>query len=56
MEKREIKIGVIGCGKISEAHLNAYSVIDDVDLIAVCGVNEKLTREPAEKFKANHKI
>ena len=40
MEKK-LKVAVIGCGSISECHLEAYSKNPDVEIYALCDVNEK---------------
>ena len=53
---KKIKIAVIGCGVISEAHLNAYSQCDDVDLVAVSDIDEKAAESQAEKFNTNYYI
>ncbi|UCC39968.1 MAG: Gfo/Idh/MocA family oxidoreductase [Candidatus Heimdallarchaeota archaeon] len=45
-----IKIGVIGCGKIAEKHLNAYKKIDDIDVF-VSDIVEK-GRVVANKYGA----
>lgn len=47
---KKIKIAVIGCGKISEAHLYAYSLMNNVDLAAVVDVNEEAAKFQAKKF------
>ena len=33
---RKLKIGIIGCGGISGAHMNAYKQQPDVEIIAAC--------------------
>ena len=33
---RKLKIGIIGCGGISGAHMNAYKMQPDVEIIAAC--------------------
>lgn len=52
-EKRD-KIAVIGCGEISEAHLNAYSLTDNVELVAVADVDEEKGKTQAQKFDTNY--
>ncbi|NHN28263.1 Gfo/Idh/MocA family protein [Paenibacillus agricola] len=48
----KLKIAVIGAGSISEAHLNAYSVHPEVELTAICDLNEARAQEKAERFHA----
>ena len=42
----KIKIGIIGVGSISEAHLLGYSNIPDVEIYAFCDINEKRLKDP----------
>ena len=35
---KKFKSAVIGCGKISERHLDAIVALDTVDLVAVCDI------------------
>ncbi|ASK62224.1 oxidoreductase [Virgibacillus phasianinus] len=50
MEK--IKIGVIGAGSISEMHFESYKNNSDVEIYAVCDLNEQRAEEKAEKYGA----
>ena len=46
-----IKIGVIGGGAIAqEAHLPAYSKLNDVEIVGIADVNEKAARSTAKKY------
>ncbi|WP_407271576.1 Gfo/Idh/MocA family protein [Radiobacillus sp. PE A8.2] len=47
-----LKIGVIGTGSISTAHLNAYAKNDDVTVVAICDLNEKRAKAVAETYGA----
>jgi predicted dehydrogenase len=47
------KIGVIGAGSISEAHLQAYAQNPDVEIYAICDLNEERARAKAEKYGAS---
>jgi len=47
------KIGVIGAGSISEFHLDAYKAHPDVEIAAICDVNEERARAKAEKYGAS---
>ncbi|WP_054957348.1 Gfo/Idh/MocA family protein [Paenibacillus dakarensis] len=48
----KIKVGVIGCGSISESHFHAYHSNPDVEIIAVCDLKEDRARAKAEKYNA----
>lgn len=50
---RRIKVGVIGAGSISEIHLNAYANNSEVELYAICDLNEQRAKEKADKFHAS---
>jgi len=45
-----ISIGLVGCGVISVAHLNAYELMPDVEVIAVCDVVESLAAQKAKEY------
>ncbi|EKN65217.1 oxidoreductase domain-containing protein [Neobacillus bataviensis LMG 21833] len=48
MEK--LKVGVIGAGSLSEAHLDAYKNNPTVELVAVCDLVEERAAEKAKKY------
>jgi UDP-N-acetyl-2-amino-2-deoxyglucuronate dehydrogenase len=51
--KRRVQLGIIGCGRIAQAHLAAIeSLQNDVDLIAVSDVDEDKAKEAKERFGA----
>ncbi|NGZ76850.1 Gfo/Idh/MocA family protein [Saccharibacillus alkalitolerans] len=45
-----VHIGLIGCGSISDAHLQAYASNPQVKLAAVCDLNSERARQTAEKY------
>ena len=47
---KKFKAAVIGCGKISERHLDAIVALDTVDLVAVCDIKEEKANKAAEKY------
>ena len=47
---KKLKVGVIGCGSISEHHLNGYANIDGVEIYALCDINEKNLKDRAAKY------
>ena len=44
------RVVLVGCGYISPLHLAAWSGLENVDVIAVCDLNEKKARERADVF------
>ena len=50
---KKYKIGVIGAGSISEAHLNAYKQNPQVEIYAICDLNEERAKAKAEKYGAS---
>lgn len=47
----KIRIGVIGCGSIAQhRHLPEYAANKNVELLAVCDINEERAMEVAEKY------
>lgn len=56
----KLKIAIIGTGNISNAHMNAYEKLDNVDIVAGCDIDEKRVKAYCEKrsipvFYVNHK-
>ncbi len=47
-----IKIGLIGCGKISSGHINAVDSIDDAKIVAACDISESNLNAVCEKTGA----
>ena len=45
----KIKVAVIGCGNISQAHLSAYRKNPKVELYALCDINEKQLNKRADE-------
>lgn len=43
-----IKVGLIGCGKISERHISAFSKIREAKITAVCDISPERTAHAAE--------
>ena len=46
---KKIKVGIIGTGSISGCHIAGYKALDNVELYAVCDINEQRARECAKK-------
>ncbi|MBM7650805.1 Gfo/Idh/MocA family protein [Neobacillus cucumis] len=48
---KKLRIGVIGCGSIAQhRHLPEYQVNPNVELVAVCDINQERAMEVAEKY------
>ena len=55
----KLKIAIIGAGNISNAHMNAYEKLENVEIVAACDVNEDRVRTYCKKryipaFYTNH--
>lgn len=48
----KLKIAVIGAGSISECHLQAYANNPEVEIYAICDLNEARAQEMAKKYNA----
>lgn len=49
----KLRIGVIGCGSIAKhRHLPEYKMNPNVELVAVCDINEERAKEVAEEYGA----
>lgn len=46
----KLKVGIIGTGNISISHIEAYRKNPNVELYALCDINEKRLKEVAEKY------
>lgn len=51
---KKLKIGVVGAGSLSEAHLGAYKENSDVELIAICDLIEERAQAKAETYDIPH--
>jgi predicted dehydrogenase len=54
MSNRKIRIGVIGVGQIAKHHLENYSKMDTVDLVAAADINSGELRSVAERYRIPH--
>lgn len=55
MIKDKIRIGIIGAGNIAQnAHLPSYLKLNDVEITAVCDVNEMRVKEVSNKYGIKH--
>lgn len=51
MIEKRIKIGLVGCGQIADAHLQQIRRIPWADPVAVCDLEPLLARQAAERFE-----
>ena len=51
MSERRLRVGLVGCGQIADAHLQQIRRIASVELVAVCDVEPLLARQAAERFE-----
>jgi UDP-N-acetyl-2-amino-2-deoxyglucuronate dehydrogenase len=49
MAARDFRIGIVGCGRISQFHIDAIEKVDGLTLTAVCDVEEGRARAAGEK-------
>ena len=45
-----LKIAVVGCGNIGNRHLQVYSSLGDVEIVAVCDIIEEKSDKAAEQY------
>lgn len=46
-----IRVALVGCGKIAEAHCDIITRLPDSKIVAVCDLEELMARQMAERFK-----
>jgi predicted dehydrogenase len=51
---KKIKVGIIGTGSISGVHITGYKALSNVELHAVCDINESRARACAERNGIKH--
>jgi len=49
-----IKVGLIGCGRVADIHINSFKKISDVSVAVICDVNETLGKKKAEELGAKY--
>ncbi len=52
-KKKKIRLGLIGCGRISVQHFNSIEKIPDMELRAVCDIKTERAKESAKKYKVD---
>jgi predicted dehydrogenase len=51
MIKWKVRVAVVGCGQISEAHVKEIGLLKDAEIVAVCDILESLARDLAERYE-----
>jgi len=51
---KKVKIGIIGNGSISHAHMEAYKKLVNVEVVANCDINEERARQFAQSYGIPH--
>lgn len=55
MEGDKVKIGIIGAGQIGKEHLAAYQLLENVEVVAICDINEQELNRVAEQYHIKHR-
>lgn len=48
-----MRVGIIGCGGISSAHIRVYQSLNNVELVSLCDLNQERAKSLASKFHVN---
>ena len=48
-----VRVAIIGLGGVAQAHLQAFEILDDVILTAVCDVRVELCESVSKKYRAS---
>lgn len=47
---KKLRVGVIGCGRVSVMHLGSIRLLDEAELVACCDIKKEKAEEAAEKY------
>ena len=50
MTMKKLRIGVVGCGRISVMHLLPASILEESELVACCDIKAERAEAAAEKY------
>ena len=50
IDDRKIRVAIIGCGQISEAHIKEIKLINGAEIVAVCDLLRTLAEDLAERY------
>ncbi len=51
---KKVKVGIIGAGGISQSHIAGYKALDNVEIYAVCDINEQRAIECSKNHNIKH--
>ena len=54
MSEKKYGFGVLGCGVISDTHLDAIKMLSNAHIVAVCDTREEAARAKAEKYGCDY--
>ena len=54
MSKERVRVGIIGVGSISHAHIQAYKQLPNVELVAACDINAQRAEKVAKQYGIPH--
>ena len=46
-----LKVGIVGCGKIADAHAGAITQIPDCEIVGACDREELMAKQLSERFR-----
>lgn len=47
---KKIRLGIVGCGNISRAHMKAYQKLDNIEYVAACDIKDGRAEEYAKEY------
>ncbi len=56
MYSKKYRVALVGCGVISDNHLNALTKNENVEIIALCDINTKKAEEKARQYSLSSKV
>ncbi len=56
MDKKTFNVALVGCGTVSLNHLYALSLLDKVNVVALCDIDEAKAENAAKEFSLNCRI
>ena len=51
-ETVKIKVGIVGCGRVSVMHLASIAALEETELVACCDIKQDRAEEMAKKYGA----
>jgi predicted dehydrogenase len=50
----KLKFALIGCGRVSKKHFDAFKLIQNAEVIAVCDLVEEKAKKASEEMKCKY--